>query len=215
MDNYICSGFWLFWHCFSIFCNRDLGFANLFADGFSMAISDHESSKAEAEYFESIKKSGERHIEEFPEGEREEIILVEERSLSIATLKPSIPTVLTFLVFVAVGAIVLMPYIVSSLEMCQQFSSSAFLAGTMVFLMGMLKSLAPVKPVFYLECVHSRQEARQSRSPILLPIFYDRYFILPLGKTAVNDLPNKRMKSAFGKLRLPQSLMRALYVKSN
>jgi hypothetical protein len=84
VDNYICSGFWLFWHCFSIFCNRDLGFANLFADGFSIAISDHESSKAEAEYFESIKNSGERHIEEFPEGEREEIILVEERSLSLA-----------------------------------------------------------------------------------------------------------------------------------
>jgi hypothetical protein len=85
----------------------------------------------------------------------------------------------------------------------------------MVFLMGMLKSLAPVKPVFYLECVHSRQETRQSSSPILLPIFYDKYFILPLGKAAVNNLPNKRMKSAFGKLRLPQSLMRALYVKSN
>jgi hypothetical protein len=99
--------------------------------------------------------------------------------------------------------------------MCQQFSIGAFLAGTMVSLMGMLKSFAPVKPVFYLEYVHSRQETRQSRSLILLPIFYDRYSILPLGKTAVNDLLNKRMKSAYGKLRLPQSLMHAVYVKSN
>ena len=46
-----------------------LGFANLIADGFSMAISNYESSKAETEYFESIKKSEERHIEEVPEGE--------------------------------------------------------------------------------------------------------------------------------------------------
>ena len=33
-----------------------LGFANLFADGFSMAVSNYESSKAEQEYFESIKQ---------------------------------------------------------------------------------------------------------------------------------------------------------------
>ena len=41
-----------------------------------------------------------------------------------------------------------MPYIVSSLEMGHQFTISAFLAGTMFFLIGMLKSLALAKPVF-------------------------------------------------------------------
>ena len=156
-----------------------LGFANLFADGFSMAISNYESSKAEEEYFESIKKSEERHIEEVPEGEREEIrqifqakgfegellkkvvdtisadkriwleiMLVEEHGLSKTIQKPSISAGVTFLAFVAVGAIPLMPYIVSSLEMGQQFTISAFLAGTMFFLIGMLKSLALAKPVF-------------------------------------------------------------------
>ena len=50
-----------------------LGFANLFADGFSMAVSNYESSRAEQEFIESIKKSEERHIDEIPEGEREEI----------------------------------------------------------------------------------------------------------------------------------------------
>ena len=50
-----------------------LGFSNLFADGFSMAISNYESSKAAQEYFESIKQSEEIHIKEVPEGEREEI----------------------------------------------------------------------------------------------------------------------------------------------
>lgn len=156
-----------------------LGFANLFADGFSMAISNYESGKAEQEYFESIKQSEERHIEEVPEGEREEIrqifkakgfkgelleiivdtitadkriwleiMLMEEHGIGKTTRNPSISACVTFLSFIAVGAIPLMPYIVSSLQVSQQFSMSAFLAGTMFFLIGMLKSLALAKPVF-------------------------------------------------------------------
>ena len=156
-----------------------LGFANLFADGFSMAISNYESSKAEQEFIESIKKSEERHIDEIPEGEREEVrqiykakgfneellekivdtitadkriwlevMLAEEHGLSKTTPKPLISAGVTFLAFISVGAIPLMPYIVSSLEMSQQFIISAFLAGTMFFLIGMLKSLALAKPVF-------------------------------------------------------------------
>ena len=156
-----------------------LGFANLFADGFSMAISNYESSKAEQEYFESIKQSEEKHIDEVPEGEREEIrqifeakgfegeiletivdtitadkriwletMLMEEHGLGKTTQQPAISAGVTFVAFVAVGAIPLMPYIVSSLEMSQQFLMSAFLAGTMFFLIGMLKSLALAKPVF-------------------------------------------------------------------
>ena len=41
-----------------------------------------------------------------------------------------------------------MPYVVPSLTMSQQFLISAFLAGTMFFLIGMLKSLAVAKPLF-------------------------------------------------------------------
>lgn len=156
-----------------------LGFSNLFSDGFSMAISNYESSRAEQEYFESIKQSEEKHIEEVPEGEREEIrqifkakgfageilerivdtitadkriwleiMLMEEHGLSKDTQKPSISAGVTFLAFVTVSAIPLLPYVVSSLEMSQQFSMSAFLAETMFFLIGMVKSIALAKPVF-------------------------------------------------------------------
>lgn len=155
-----------------------LGFANLFADGFSMAISNYESSKAKEEYFDSIKKTEERHIEEVPEGEREEIrqifkakgfdgellekvvdtitadkktwleiMLVEEHGLSKSIQKPWISASVTFLAFIAVGTIPLIPYIVPSLEMSQQFSISALLAGIMFFLIGMLKSLALATPI--------------------------------------------------------------------
>ena len=156
-----------------------LGFANLFADGFSMAISNYESGKADQEYFASIKASEERHIEEVPEGEREEIrqifkakgfagetlekivttitndkkiwleiMLMEEHGLSKTTQNPLLSAGVTFLAFVSVGTIPLLPYIVPSLEMSQQFVISAGLAGTMFFLIGMLKSLALAKPAF-------------------------------------------------------------------
>lgn len=50
-----------------------LGFANLLADGFSMAVSNYESIKAQREFTEDIRKTEEMHIDEIPEGEREEI----------------------------------------------------------------------------------------------------------------------------------------------
>lgn len=156
-----------------------LGFANLFADGFSMAISNYESCKAEQEFFDNIKQTEEMHIQEVPEGEREEIrqifkakgfedellekivdtisadkrvwldvMLAEEHGVGKTTQTPSIAAAVTFLSFVAVGAVPLLPYIDSSMSMNQQFTISAFLAGSMFFLIGMLKSLAVAKPVF-------------------------------------------------------------------
>ncbi len=50
-----------------------LGFANLIADGFSMAISNYESNTAKLEFNESVRKSEEKHINEIPEGELEEV----------------------------------------------------------------------------------------------------------------------------------------------
>lgn len=50
-----------------------LGFANLFADGFSMAISNYESVKAQQEFTESLRLTEQEHIDLVPEGEREEI----------------------------------------------------------------------------------------------------------------------------------------------
>ena len=50
-----------------------LGFANLIADGFSMAVSNYESIKTDEEYAQSLRESEELHIDKVPAGEREEI----------------------------------------------------------------------------------------------------------------------------------------------
>lgn len=50
-----------------------MGFANLAADGFSMAASNFLGTKAEREDFEHLESVERRHIEVIPEGEREEV----------------------------------------------------------------------------------------------------------------------------------------------
>ncbi|MCL4860613.1 MAG: VIT1/CCC1 transporter family protein [Caldilineaceae bacterium] len=50
-----------------------LGFANLLADGFSMALSNYQGTKSQREFVEEARRTEERHIEKIPEGEREEI----------------------------------------------------------------------------------------------------------------------------------------------
>lgn len=50
-----------------------MGFANLAADGFSMAASNFLGTKAEREDFEHLAAVERRHIEVVPEGEREEV----------------------------------------------------------------------------------------------------------------------------------------------
>lgn len=56
-----------------------LGFANLIADGFSMAISNYESIKADKEFIQSIRDTERNHIAKIPSGEREEIRQIFER----------------------------------------------------------------------------------------------------------------------------------------
>jgi VIT1/CCC1 family predicted Fe2+/Mn2+ transporter len=50
-----------------------LGLANLFADGFSMAASNFTGTRAEREELGRLKDIERRHIEEVPDGEREEV----------------------------------------------------------------------------------------------------------------------------------------------
>ncbi len=50
-----------------------LGSANILADGFSMAASNYSGTKAELDDIARIRAVEERHIDEYPEGEREEI----------------------------------------------------------------------------------------------------------------------------------------------
>jgi VIT1/CCC1 family predicted Fe2+/Mn2+ transporter len=50
-----------------------LGMANLLADGFSMAAANYSGTKTEIEDYDRLREMEERHIQLFPEGEREEI----------------------------------------------------------------------------------------------------------------------------------------------
>jgi VIT1/CCC1 family predicted Fe2+/Mn2+ transporter len=50
-----------------------LGFANLAADGFSMAASNYQRAKSDEQWMDMARRSEEQHIDTIPEGEREEI----------------------------------------------------------------------------------------------------------------------------------------------
>jgi VIT1/CCC1 family predicted Fe2+/Mn2+ transporter len=50
-----------------------LGFANLIADGFSMAVSNYQGTKSQQEQVDEARRSEEEQISQHPEGEREEI----------------------------------------------------------------------------------------------------------------------------------------------
>jgi VIT1/CCC1 family predicted Fe2+/Mn2+ transporter len=50
-----------------------LGFANLLADGFSMAVGNYQATRSDHELVEKARRIEERHIDEVPEGEREEV----------------------------------------------------------------------------------------------------------------------------------------------
>ncbi|MDG6772745.1 VIT1/CCC1 transporter family protein [Thiomicrorhabdus sp. ZW0627] len=156
-----------------------LGFANLFADGFSMAVSNYEANKAQKEFTDQLRQLEEEHIERIPEGEREEIRQIfQQKGFKGAVLDEIVETICldrklwvdtmlteehgvqrhapnairaaltTFLAFVFVGSIPLMPFLVLSWEMSTQFLISAILAGIMFFLIGSLKSLFLFKPIF-------------------------------------------------------------------
>ena len=155
-----------------------LGFANLIADGFSMAVSNYEASKAQHDFTADIRRSEGEHIDRIPEGEREEIrqifqkkgfegetlntiveticqdrelwidtMLTEEHGIQITQPNPTKAGVVTFLAFISVGSIPLLPFLISSLEITHQFIISAILAGIMFFLIGTLKSLFLNKPM--------------------------------------------------------------------
>lgn len=50
-----------------------LGLANLLADGFSMAVSNYQKTKSDRDRVRLAREMEERHIDEIPEGEKEEI----------------------------------------------------------------------------------------------------------------------------------------------
>ena len=50
-----------------------LGAANMVADGFSMAVSNYQAVKSEGDARDRLRRQEERHIDQMPEGERDEI----------------------------------------------------------------------------------------------------------------------------------------------
>ncbi|MBI3773497.1 MAG: VIT1/CCC1 transporter family protein [Gammaproteobacteria bacterium] len=154
-----------------------LGFANLIADGFSMAVSNYESIRAQREFIDQTRRTEEEHIDKIPEGEREEIrqifqqkgfqgetletivntisqdrrlwvdtMLTEEHGLQKSGPNPWQSAAVTFLAFLVVGAMPLIPFFMTVLELQQQFVISAVLAGVAFFAIGMLKSFVFAKP---------------------------------------------------------------------
>ncbi|WP_425072199.1 VIT1/CCC1 transporter family protein [Sagittula sp. S175] len=65
-----------------------LGFANVLADGFSMAAGNYSATKAELDNIRRIRRIEEDHIARFPEGERAELrAILASKGLSGATLE--------------------------------------------------------------------------------------------------------------------------------
>jgi VIT1/CCC1 family predicted Fe2+/Mn2+ transporter len=70
-----------------------LGMANLLADGFSMAASEYQATKAEGEEVDAARSEELRHIEVIPEAEREEIRQIyEEKGFRDETLEKAVET---------------------------------------------------------------------------------------------------------------------------
>jgi VIT1/CCC1 family predicted Fe2+/Mn2+ transporter len=154
-----------------------LGFANLTADGFSMAISNYESIQAQRDFVADLRATEERHIDEVPHGEREEIrqifsnkgfsdstleeivntisqdrhlwvetMLAEEYGLQKHVPDPVRSALTTFISFIVVGAMPLIPFLLPGLEMKSRFIASLLIAGLVFFMIGMLKSLVFNRP---------------------------------------------------------------------
>ena len=155
-----------------------LGFANLFADGFSMAVSNYESIKAVQDFADDTRRTEEDHIDQVPEGEREEVrqifqnkgfagsqlesivaticqdrklwvetMLTEEHGLQKTPFSPVKSGFVTFISFVFVGALPLLPFLFTTIEMDRQFIMSTVIAGLVFFSIGMLKSYVFSKPM--------------------------------------------------------------------
>jgi vacuolar iron transporter family protein len=71
-----------------------LGFANLLADGFSMAVSNYQSTRSQQEQIEVARRHEEQQIERIPEGEREEIRQIfAQKGFSGAVLETIVETI--------------------------------------------------------------------------------------------------------------------------
>lgn len=155
-----------------------LGFANLLADGFSMAVSQYESIKTENAVINYVREREALHIDQIPQGEREEVrqifqqkgfsgdtletivetisgdkrlwidtMLREEHGLQPGATNALLPAAITFTAFTLLGALPLIPFMVSNLQTQQQFILSSVIAALVFFCIGMFKSPGANRPL--------------------------------------------------------------------
>jgi len=153
-----------------------LGVANLFADGFSMAISNFLGSRADSQLLEKARRTELLHIREFPEGEKEEIrqifadkgfknenldkaveiitadadrwireMLHHEWGLQTDPKSPIHAALATFIAFVAIGSLPLLPFLWNGItspyiDLNHPFAWSAVLTAIGFITTGALKS---------------------------------------------------------------------------
>ncbi len=155
-----------------------LGFANLLADGFSMAVSNYQGTQSDRETLERTRRAEERHVREVPEGEREEVrqifaakgfrgaaldeivrvitrdrklwvdtMLTEEHGLALAGPNPRRAALATFVAFVLVGTLPLLPFLLPGLDQSRMFVVSAGLTSLAFFGVGAAKGRMVHRPL--------------------------------------------------------------------
>ncbi len=151
-----------------------LGAANLFADGFSMAISNFLGTRAEDQMREKLRALERDHIRRHPDGEIEEVrqiyaakgysgdkldsvvehtiadeerwidtMLVEEHGISLEGPDPVKAATSTFIAFVLVGSIPLIPFVINWLSpgsLSNAFAASSLMTGLAFLIVGAVKS---------------------------------------------------------------------------
>ncbi|MBA3469992.1 MAG: VIT1/CCC1 transporter family protein [Herpetosiphonaceae bacterium] len=156
-----------------------LGFANLVADGFSMAVSNYLGTKSDREQVEKARRREEQHIERYPDGEREEVrqifaqkgftgstleevvetitrdrrlwvdtMLTEELGLQLDGPHPRRAALATFLAFIVVGLVPLIPFLLPGLALQQAFIASASATAVAFFSIGVARGVVLQRPIW-------------------------------------------------------------------
>jgi VIT1/CCC1 family predicted Fe2+/Mn2+ transporter len=160
-----------------------LGAANLAADGFSMAVGNYLGTAAQREFMERLRRIEEQHIDDYPEGELEEVrqifaakgltgdnleqvvsaiasdrkrwidtMIREEYGLSTESVSPWNAAMVTFLAFVALGALPLAAFIVEFLSpgtAGDPYLTASVITATAFFIVGAIKGRFVARPWYW------------------------------------------------------------------
>lgn len=148
-----------------------MGFANLIADGFSMAVSNFLRAKSEHDQIQETRETEEYHIDNIPDGERQEIrqifeykglkgeilenvvqaitkdrqlwvntMLTEEYGLQLEGPNPIKAGIVTFISFITVGLVPLIPFLFYQTR-TNQFITSVLITVVAFFLVGIARGV--------------------------------------------------------------------------